>query len=200
MRGFVSFILVFLSIAIILVLLSVNTSVNYSKAIQLKRMHSLELDIKNAVLDLAKTGADRAVKEYVKEKAAEAALSGKPLETEINEAKARARAAAHNEMKKLTNLKDDQFEFKIWCGFVSETELKNLRDKMLEEKIICNSCLEIENEICAEFIQVDPKIDAANIDGSANVQLWKESMGVIGISIYSNEMASVSYIPFSEVR
>ncbi len=201
MHGFVSFILVFLSIAIILVLLSVNTSPNYYEVIQLKRLHSFELDIKNAALDLAKIGADRAVKEYVKEKEAEAAATGKPPKTDINEAKARARIEAHNEMKKLAALRDNNFDFNIWCGFVSETEMKNLRDKMLEDKgiVICTNCFEIENEICKEFIQVDARIDAENIEGSATVSLWKEN-GVIGISIYSKEMASVSYIPVSEVR
>lgn len=201
MRGFISFILVFLSIAIILVLLSVNAQTNYSKAITLKRMHSLELDIKNTALDLAKIGADRAIKEYVREKEAEVIATGKPPKTDINEAKARARIEAHNEMKKLAALNDDKFDFKIWCGFVSETEMKDLRDKMLEDRgiVTCTNCFEIEDEICKEFIQVDARIDAENIEGSAVIGLWKEN-GVIGISIYSKEMASVSYIPVSEVK
>ncbi|MBS3067347.1 hypothetical protein J4450_01480 [Candidatus Micrarchaeota archaeon] len=161
-------------------------------------MHSLELDIKNTALDLAKIGAERAVKDYIKENVA----IGKP--PNINEAKAMARLRAHDEIKKLANLKDDTFDFKIWCGFVDETELRNLRDKMLKERnsLTCNECFEIENIACAEFIQVDASIDRENADGSATVQFWKESLdnGVIGISIYSFEMASVSYIPASEVR
>ena len=205
MRGFVSFIIVFISIAIILVILSTSSAVNLSQSIELERMHNFELDIKNSLLDLAKQGADRAIKDYVKEKLAEAA-TGVPPYFDPQEMKNRARLAAHEEMKKILLVSDDNiFRTRVWCGFASNTELRDLSEKILKDKnpLVCENCFDIKD--CADFVQI--KLEWQDISHPrVNVSFWKaqdlDKKGVVGLSIYSKkfDIAAVSYIPENEER
>ncbi len=209
MNGFVSFVLVFVGFAIVLLILSVNISTNYSMQIEIKKVHSLELDIKNTLLDLASNGANKAVRNYVNEKLAESAITGKPPKFDTNEMKDKAKIAAHEEMAKASGLVHTNPKVNIWCGFANERDLQDLRDTVLENKrpLLCNDCFEISDEACKEFVHVELKMNYEKpLDSNAEISLWSEAQagrnGIIGISIYSEkpEIADFSYIPINEVR
>lgn len=213
MRGFVSFLIVFACIAIILLLLSINPVVSHSNQAGLKKLNVLELDIKNTLLDLASSGANRAAREYIRERVIEAAVRGVPPVFDISEIRRRARIAGYEEMRKLIDLLGiggQEFEVSIWCGYTNDAEMAAVRDRMYRDKhaVICDGCLEIKNEECAGFINIDIKgMDPEGQLGAyAEVGFWKEQTGadggVIGISAYSERygIASASYIPVGEKR
>ena len=210
MRGYVSFILVFVSIAVILTILSASFSFDPSRAIAFKRMQSLELDLKNSMLDAAHSAAEKTVREYVKEKLAQAALTGTaPVFSakEINEMKAKAKAAAYAELQKFSRLVIQNFDFVIWCGYPSKTGLQSTAEKMVAQQSVlyCDGYTDIGNELCKEFIDVEPQLgNLANPRAKVNLvsTSFTNGIGFIGISAYSKHfaLASAGYVPAAEGR
>ena len=206
MRGYISFLLVFASVAIILAVLSTTTraSINHAKEIELQKMYYLEIDIKDTLLGLAKQGANRGAKEYIAEQVEKAAITETPLDIDIPELKKRARKAAFEDIQKMAAFEfDETYDVKMWCGFPTyNKELKeDFAQKMVDEKraLICNDCHDLTNELCEEFIWIEtPTIDFENpLNSIVDLKLFKSSskLAVFGVSIYSKERASISYIP-----
>ncbi len=205
MRGYISFLLVFASVAIILAVLSATTrtSINHAKEIELQRMYYLEIDIKDTLLGLAKQGANRGAKEYIAEQVEKAAITETPLDINIPELKKRAQKAAFEDIQKMAAFEfNEPYDVKMWCGSPTFNEInKEFAQKMVEEKraLICNDCHDVTNELCEEFIWIEtPTIDFKNpLNSIVDLKLFKSSskLAVFGVSIYSKERASISYIP-----
>src|SRR3989338_11032994 len=100
MKGYITFLLVFAGIAIVLatIFITIQARPNQARAIEAKRLYYLEIDIKNTLLDLAKQGADKAVKQYIAEEVAKAVILERPPQFNREEAERRARKGAFEEM------------------------------------------------------------------------------------------------------
>ncbi len=204
MKGYITFLLVFAGIAVILATISIMTQnrINHARAIELEKMYYLELDVKNTLLDLAKQGANEAIRKYIAEETAKALILKKPLYLDKEEMVRRAQAGAHDEMKKIREFDfGPEYGVIAWCGSTTDEELGRLASRIYASKRAhaCAECTGIEDEGCKDYIQVHLDDEGS----SAQVQFLKSGPvpGIIGVSVYSTaELASASYIPPGVIR
>jgi len=224
MRAFLSFLIVFAAFAIILTILSASIStkqLNLSKSIEIERMHAIQMNIKELIIESARLGANTGLIEYLESRIAEGKILNKPVIINEEEAKIAARKKSQEYLKNIIKpefydnfdrLYENVFEAKIWCGFVDSTLLDRTKNIMFKEKktLVCDNCLEIIDASCESYIHVNTKIDYQSIekfetgDSHSEVSFYKESsvnFGVVGISSFSKKfnIAMISYIPTSEV-
>ncbi|HIH23120.1 TPA: hypothetical protein HA238_05310 [Candidatus Micrarchaeota archaeon] len=210
--GFVSFILVFVSISLLLILLRFQgVQINLSKAIAVEQAYYLQMNAKEAVLEAARSGSQEGLKQYL----AELAISGSKFN--IDSAYSRARAEAHRRMALLDNFWSFEssesfelvavpdFETRLWCGYTDSIELESIKLRMLQEGTVlsCNGCDSISSFKCIDFVNFVPQPDFLSInsfylEGRSPFYLLKH--GVVGVSVYSKKfnVSGVSYIPPSK--
>jgi len=97
------------------------------------------------------------------------------------------------------------FEVKFWCGHItSRTKPEHSKTMIAQGNAsVCPGCYEIWNPICTEYIIVEQKDPAKDLDD--NVHLTSSThlgagFGVVGASIYSPryKTANLVYIPITE--
>lgn len=64
MRGYFSFILVFVSLLLILTLSSINTQTDFSKAISIERAYGVSMNVKEVIIETLKHGANEGFNQY----------------------------------------------------------------------------------------------------------------------------------------
>lgn len=204
MRGYISFLLVLASLAILIVLANSylgSKTLNFSKAIALERMEQLSLDAKRSMLTAAKYGAIAGFSAYVEEVlGSEGALAFDPLE-----AKERVRQGVVSALA-LASMTDSDYEVSLWCGEIQdENELGALAESSLRngKAEMCPSCKPLA--LCGDYIDMRIISDAKAGDFEfASLALGSRNLGespkLFGATIYSKKfnISKASYIPTSE--
>jgi hypothetical protein len=203
MRGYLSFILVFASLILLLTLLqafSRSVDSNLSKEIAMGRAYHIQLNVRDAVLEAAAQGARDGFLEYTVLHVAEG---------DFDPAAAReaARRKAYERMSALSKWTfDPDFDVKLWCGYTDQRETRALQGKMLDEKnaLICADCSGLDSPACADFVNLDAwgENGPASVWLGANEPLNLLQEGVVGVSVYSDKfgVSGASYLPQSVKR
>ena len=198
-RGFVSFLLVFVSISLLLILLRFQgVQINLSKAIAVEQAYYLQMNAKEAVLEAARSGTQEGLRQYLVEIAASGATFN------IDSAYSRARVEAHRRMAVLDNFEstvESDFEIMLWCGYIDKSDLGSLKTRMLvEEKVLaCNGCEPISSSKCADFVNFVPQADFLAISSvyfEGRSPFYPLKHGVVGVSVYSKNSMFLGFLLF----
>ncbi len=203
MKAYISFILVFASLLILLYSFEASTnsnSIDLSRSLAVNRIFATELNIKENVIEAARTGAIEGFLAY-------SALAIPTDTFNMEDAKKAAKAGAYAKIASL-NLHSfsNDMDIKLWCGMPSESGMRDLRDRMLlaKQAQVCDSCTYVTVPLCVDFISVNivevEKDDGTKTFDLASIKLTDENNeGFFGVSIYSKQygISSVSYIPAS---
>lgn len=205
MRGYLSFLLVFAALTILVVLANsyINSkSMNFSKAIALERMEQTSLDVKRSMLTSAKYGAIAGFLEYV----GEIIGSGGLKAFDPKEAEERVKAGVLASFGLLIFSENSDYEILPWCGEIaSESNLDAIAVQTLKQGTpqLCPSCLPLSQ--CKDFIDVNILANFEQDDFAiADVRLGSHRYGeiprIFGLTIYSAKfnISKVSYIPTTE--
>lgn len=200
MKGFISFLLVFAFLVIFLYSLSpVLSSFEFdqSKNIAIERAYSLEMNLKETILEGSREAAVSTVEEYLLIHPSYESFNLEELEEEIKE-------SVQSKIVELDSSKFEDFEFEFFCGNPSSLEITSWKKKMLEQEKIekCSSCEEFDSDTCKEIIDVNFELHTESdaLPALSSISFGKEKE-VLLIAIYSKkfEVSSVSYMPISEV-
>lgn len=227
MRGFISFLLVFAFLVIFLYslfpLLS-SFEFDQSKNIAIERAYSLEMNLKETILEGIREAAVSATERYLLTHPSYESFNLEELEEEIKESvqnKIIELDSFDSEDVKNHQLETDSlfltdgdstglkpaesldFEFEFFCGEPSSLETTSWKKKMLEQGKIekCLSCEEFDSDSCKEIINVNFQLhtEPNSIPALSSISFGKEKVLLIAIYSKKFEVSSVSYIPISEV-
>ena len=212
MRGYVTFILVFS--AVILLLLSIEAltysdKTNLTQAIAFSRVSKIDLNVKESLIELARQGANSGLNAYIIKKQIEAAekciglVACPPPEYDQREAEFWVNSFTYSNILELENQSfADNVEVKFWCNNKIILNSVNLQKSMLDfnSALKCPSCLDIN--FCSNMItsRVDVLTGYHILPELKYVQLTDSTReGIIGISVFDKKYKSVSigYIPIN---
>lgn len=209
MRGYVTFILVFFAVALLLLSLEALTNsdkTNLSQAIAFSRVSKIDLNAKDTITELAREGAKDGLNAYIAVKVAEAAekcadlVTCSPPEFNERDAELAVNSAVYLKILKLENQSfANNVEVKFWCNNDVPSDLSILKDSVLNSNsaLKCQTCSSLSNPICSAM--VISKVDTTGkLPVLEYVQLTDSSrQGIIGISIFDKQYKAVSigYIP-----
>lgn len=202
MRGYVTFILVLASVFLLLNLISsyyAATGSDKYREIAVVRAYQLQLNLKDVVLEAAKTGAEEGLHAYL----IECTISDS-CEHELAR-----KAAISGAQKKLNELEDasfdSEFQVELWCGAPMPGENADLKRRMAMEKKVLAPGLSfsLSSPVCTGLI--DPRISKdfkLEFIGFAGPIPDSDFSGVTGVSVYSEKFAvsGIGYIPNNERR
>jgi len=202
MRGFISFLLVFAFLVIFLYslfpLLS-SFEFDQSKNIAIERAYSLEMNLKEAILEGTREAAVSAFEEYLLTHPSYGSFNLDELEEEIKDSVQEKIL----QLEFISSTNSEDFEFKFFCGDPSSLEISSWKKKMLEQGKIekCLSCEEFDSDSCKEIINVDFElhIEPGVLPLLSSISFGKEKVLLIAIYSKKFEISSVSHMPISEV-
>lgn len=202
MKGYFTFVLVFISVILVLNSFenyALNASQSHAKQISIERAYQIQLNVKEAMLEAARSGAQAGLEEYV--------LTHPEDEFDIAEAREAARKKALELVSRLDGWEfDPDFETALWCGYTGEMEIERLKRRMLDEGrlAICNECSRISYQECGNFVNVDIGTGGkiASVWLGANNPMNPLDEGLVGVSIYSGKfgVSGAGFLPQSEKR
>ena len=196
MRGYVTFLLVFASLSLIIAsssMLAVSHSPYFPRTLEVERAAHLSMNIKESISEAASYGLKQGA--YIYD------TTTLPEERTPQARDAALRASIFSSLSKLPNhTYDPDYEIIIWCGYVSQQELDSLPEEMLEqeEARMCEGCAPLDNLLCASFLEIKQEPDSVLLKGPLPTDPL--ASGIIGISVYSEKygIAQVSHFPVSE--
>lgn len=218
MRGYLSFILVLVSVSIILSLLMAEgelATLDFSKSIAVERMYQTELNIKQGVLEAARTGSRNAFflydethdRENCKHCPDMGCIPWVPPEPPppnhcdpvlcamcFRDAEAMAAAAMGAQMSvSLLESATFGFEHEIWCGDTAGPSLRSLAKSMKNSGEVLSGGTGIGHCFAPVYAELTPDILEKNSVRLKSIRFIKD----VGISLYSAQfgIASASYIP-----
>ncbi len=203
MRGYFSFLLVFLAafsfIYFVLAFTNLN-NYNQAKPIMIKQLYQKEMNLKEVSRELARQAARDGFLMY----RAEVAITGGASNFDIEEAKQRIKDAIYVrfvlfDQYLASEYKNENTEVSFWCS-ASEinsdvlSNAKTLTQNSKSAQPCAGSCFPVKTSACRDAIEVS--IDLAN---ASKIEESKITIGLsrFGFSLYSKnqDLAAVGYIP-----
>jgi hypothetical protein len=187
-RAFASFLLLLASLPLLApIAVPLPPAPELSSAISLERAYYDSAGLKDAILESARLGALDAKKEYF------ARISAGDKEADLAKL---VKRHVHERLATLFNSLPPNAA--IWCGPISEESLTPpaIGASESEPLTIPSGASPLESPYCADFIQVDPVAMQLWLEMPTSA-LFDEAQG-IGISLYSNGISHVSYVPISK--
>lgn len=224
-RGYLSFLLVFASVLIVLSAIHIyliSGNIDASDAILAERTHQENMNLKELVLEAVREGGQDGYSFYDSLHSHESCVKYCPnmgactlphtppcdlVQCELScfRLSDAQKAAEDGAISRLQELAKTEFseDFTLWCGEVSDSQSRKLAKRMREEKttLSCENCMMVADESCTEYlnaeINVTPDIGETSGILSSITLSQLSGEGVIGISMYSGKFdaASVSHIP-----
>ncbi|MDO8553296.1 MAG: hypothetical protein Q7S22_00685 [Candidatus Micrarchaeota archaeon] len=189
MKGYLSFILIFVAMLAVLSAFAIYTQVNernMSKVIAVEITDDAALQQKQLIFEATSRGIRNALE-----------ISVATGETDVIVIEKVIKLSVHEQIKPLADYDSDNIQVITWCGYVNNQVIKNLKERIVTEKkaLICDGCSKLDNSVCSEFISVDKDFSISFQSPSLDYV----NFGIIGISTYNKKygIASVSYIPTS---
>ncbi|MEK6981826.1 MAG: hypothetical protein AABX38_02745 [Candidatus Micrarchaeota archaeon] len=207
MRGYVTFILVFFAVILLLLSLEALTysdKTNLSQAISFSRVSKIDLNAKDAIIELAREGARDGLNKYIQEQEEKAiaitVATRKPTKPNYKEKEAEdaVNLAVYLKIMSIKNVNfADSVEVKFWCNNYVPSSFSILKDSMLRSNsaLICSSCSNLD--FCSNMIisKVDVSTGYPILE---SVQLTDSTrQGIIGISVFDKayRVVSIGYVP-----
>jgi len=193
-RGYVSFVLVLLSVLIILFLIDAHnsSSFEFSKQIAIEKAYQTQMNVKETIFEAGLYGAKEGISSYLIEH----------RDVDLQELRKAARKGAHERIKLLENHGYGN-DVEIWCGYISSSDMRKTINRMGNEKkaALCQDCRKISSEECLEFIQVE--IDPVEMSFELYFQGEDPApgkSGIVGISVYDekHDIGVVGHMPQTE--
>lgn len=203
MRGYFSFLLVFLAVLSFFYLsLSIVELSGYSqaKSVVIESLYYNEMNLKETAREIARQAGQEAFLLYL----AEVAASGDPASFSIREAERRIRDGVHQRLMVFDSYlhsKDAMGKgvaVSFWCSnSISSTELIETKKAMLEQKnaTACSACSQVATQQCHDLVDVDVSITTN--PPSISTTLVTVDLSRFGFSLYSKKygVAAVGYFP-----
>lgn len=207
MRGYATTLLVLASVFLLtnlLVSFHASSGGDRNREIAVSRAYQLQLNMKDLLLEAAKTGAREGFDEYMAVcTAAELEGSGRCEHSNARE------AAILGSQRKMNELQmqgyDPDFESRLWCGVPIQTEYADLKRRMAMEKktLVPFLSFPLDSQECLTVI--DARITQQFILESVGYSGTLEGSDLpasIGVSVYSEKFAvsGIGHVPQSERR
>ncbi|GEM_PF-4061080 len=199
MKAFISFLLVFAFLLIFLYSLSPLLSsfeFDQSKNIAMERAYSLEMNLKEAIIEGSREAVLSTFEEYL--------LTHPAGLFNLEELEEKIKDSVQEKILQIESVDSEDFEFKFFCGDPSSLEINSWKKKILEqEKLVqCTSCEKFNSDSCKEIINVNFElhIEPGSLPTIDSLYFGK-GKEILLIAIYSDkfDLSSVSYLPISEV-
>jgi hypothetical protein len=212
-KGYFSFLLVLILVAIILIILQANLEsrkYTQTEALQLKRMQAISTNVKEVIHELARQGANDALKEYL---IVVAANNGRQ-DAELLKALMKEQISG-----KLSLLADypfsEDYQVYVWCSNSKLQDDQNIinplaglikSERNVRFSVIKDGTYSISDPTCKEVIQderltIEPGTKILTMADIPPFKLGSKSANtfnqVIGISIYSQKfnMSGIYFFP-----
>ncbi len=225
MKGYISFILVFASIFLILTFITINlssTDFNLARAVSAERTYQIQLNLKEAMIESAKQGAMNGFEKYSVLRSDEACLMycvergvcllsrpptcNKPsckqfCFKESDAEKAAEEAAVSNMARVKSAFSQDDVSIELWCGALGGDAGKGITNSLMTDSGSAHPCPVCTplSFLCSDYISADVVPDEVN--GGYRLRKIRFSpisgAGGFGSSVFltNGEVASVSSIP-----